>query len=300
LVSVGLAGLLSLVPKRDRTTGELSDLEHVQMFESLLAAVRIAGQPAAKLEEALAWWVRNDVRLPDAVLPEPRTIWKLESLLPLIRIARAVGEEETLQKWREPIANALRRIISGGAVSLKGRRPSLGYSVLAALVVDEAGLASAIPMDPMLDSIADQLEQWLNGRLGASAGPVATACRLLSAHGRPRPGPDRIRMRSLMAAESVLNGPIVRKAVGELAAYTELLEDTKVRDDLASVVRSRLWEALLLNPSNDVPLLLDCYLTAISLGETDSPRVAVAESAIGEIADRMAEELTKVCRESAA
>jgi hypothetical protein len=296
LMSVVLSVLLSRIPKRDRTTAQLFDLEHVQMFELLLAAVWTARPAmAGKLSEALVLWVKSDAGLPDAVLPEPRSLWKLEALLPLIRIARAVGEEETLARWRDPIVRALRGIISGGAVSLKGRRPSLGYTVLAAHVVDEANLASQIPLEPMLDSIAEQLEEWLNGRIGAAAGPVASACRLLAAHGRAQPGPDRIRMRSVMAVEFMLTRPIVRKAVGELAAYTGLLEDTKVQDDLANIVRSRLWEVLQLNPGNDPALLLDCYLAAVSLGETDSPRLAIAESVIEEITESMVEELTKVC-----
>lgn len=302
LMSIALSVLLSLIPKRDRTTARLFDLEHVQMFELLLAATRTARPVTAeKLSEALALWVRSDPALPDAVLPEPPSIWKLESLLPLIRIARAVGEEETLARWREPIVHALRRITSGGAVSLKGRRrPSLGYTVLAALVVDEAKLAPQIPMEPMLDSMARQLEQWLNGRIGAAAGTVASACRLLAAHGRPHPGPDRIRMRSLMAVESLLSGPILRKSVDEIAAYTALLQDAEVQDRLTGIVRSRLWETLQMNPDNDVPLLLDTYLAAVSLGEKDSPRLAAAEAAIERIAEHMVEELTRLCRKAAA
>src|SRR6185436_11006557 len=240
LMSAILAGLLSRIPTRDRTTVHLSDLEHVQMFESLLTAVREAGLPAAKLNDALASWIRSDAALPDAVLPEPRAIWRLESLLPLIRIARSVGEEDTVARWRDPITHALRRIISGSAVSLKRSRPSLAYSVLAAEVIEEAGLSSAIPLEPMLDSIADQLEKWLNGRTRGSAGPVASACRLLAAHGRPQPAAERIRMRSLFAVESLLTRPIVRKAVGDLAAYTALLEDSAVQARLAGIVRSRL------------------------------------------------------------
>jgi hypothetical protein len=300
LISAVLVVLEVLVPKQIGPTARLHDREHLQMFESLLTAARTARVPAARLKAAIGLWLRSDADLPNAVLPEARSIWKLESLLPLIRIARAVGEDESVSRWRAQIADALQRIMIDGAVAPNGFRPSLGYSALAGQVIDEADLASAIPLDPILDSVAHQLEQWLNGRIGASADAVASACRLLAAHGRPRPGPDRIRMRSLMAVEFVLTRPIVRKAVGELAAYVELLEDTRVRDHLASLVRSRLWEALQLNPGNDVPLLLDCYLAAVSLGETNSPRLAIAESAIEEIAERMAEELTKVCREAAA
>ena len=299
LVSVILVVFEARVPKRTSTTAHLYDLEHLQMFDTLLAAVKTARLPSGKLNDALALWVRSDADLPHAVLPEPRSIWKLESLLALTRITRAVGEEERLSAWRGRIVDALQRIITNGAVSPNGLRPSLGYSVLAAQIIHEAGLASSIPIEPMLDSVADQLEQWLSGRIGASAGPVASACRLLAAHGRPWPGPDRMRMQSLMAVEFLLSRPIMRKAVGEIAAYTELLEDTNVRDHLASVVRSRLWEALQLNPDNDVSLLLDCYLTAVSLGETDLPRLAAAKLRIGETAERMANELTKLHREAA-
>ena len=296
LMRAVLGSLLFLVPKRDYTTGQLFDLEHVQMFVALLAAVRTA-RPlmVGKLSEALALWVRSDAALPQAVLPGPRSIWKLESLLLLNDIARAVGEEETLASWRRPTVDALRRIISDGAVSLNGRRPSLVYTVLAARVIDEAELASEIPLEPMLDSIADQLEQWLSGSRGASAVVVLAACRLLNAHGHLRPGADRIRTRSLMTVGSLLTRSI-RGSVVELADSVTLLDDAAARGRLTNIVRSRLWETLQLNPDNDVSLLLDSYLASVSLGEMDSPHLAAAESAIGEIVERMADELTKVCR----
>ena len=301
LISAVLAGAQALVPKRTSTTAHLYDLEHLQMFDSLLAAARTARLPTTdRLSQAVALWMRSDTALPHAVLPERRAIWKLESLLLLVRIARAVGEDETVAKWRRPIVESLRRIVTGGAVTLNGSRPSLGYSVLAAQIVEETRLAPDIPMEPMLDSIEDQLERWLNGERGASAEAVVSACRLMGAHGRPAARADRIRMRSIMGIEYLLTRPIIRHALSELVAYTALLEDTAVRDRLANVVRSRMWEALQLNPGNDVPLLLDCYLAAVSLGEKDSPRLNVAESTIGGIAERMADELTKVCRTSAA
>jgi hypothetical protein len=51
---------------------------------------------------------------------------------------------------------------------------------------------------------------------------------------------------------------------------------------------------LQLNPGNDVALLLDCYLAAVLLDESDSERLSLAESTIGEVATRMADEMMKI------
>jgi len=184
LVSVILVVFEARVPKRTSTTAHLYDLEHLQMFESLLAAVKTARLPSGKLNEALALWMTSDADLPQAVLPAPRSIWKLESLLALIRITRAVGEEERLSAWRGPIVDALQRIITNGAVTPIGLRPSLGYTILAAQIIDEAGLASSIPIDPMLDSIAGQLEQWLSRQDRSVCWPSGLG---VPAAGRARP-----------------------------------------------------------------------------------------------------------------
>ena len=285
VITAVVVGFLVLIPERTGTTSHLSGLEHLQMLHGILVTAWAARLPGAvQLSEALALWVKNDATLPQVILPGPRSIWKLESLLLLNDITRAVGEEETLARWRGPTVDALQRIISGGAVSLNGRRPSLRYTVFAAHIIAEGDLASEIPIEPLLDSIADQLEQWLNGRQRASALAVVLACRLLDAYGRPRPGADRIRMAR----------PSVRGAISELAHYVALLDDTERRDGLTGFVRSLMWETLQLNPSNDVFLLFDCYLGAVALGDGESPHLAAAESALEEIAERMADELMKV------
>jgi energy-coupling factor transporter ATP-binding protein EcfA2 len=294
-----LVGLDALIPKHSVARPRVLDLEHLQMFESLQTAVHTAGLPAAEtLRLALARWIKSDADLPYAVLPEPRAIWKLEELLPVLRIAHAVGEEKTVANWRGAILDALHRVVTNGAVTLNGSRPSLDYSVLAALVIEEARLSSEMPIAPMLDSIEEQLGQWADGKCGASAGAVVCAFRLLAAHDRPLPRGDRMRMRSMMGVEELLGRPIIRKALAEVVAYTDLLEDAVARDRLASIVRSRTWEALQLNPGNDVSLLLDCYLTAVSLGEVDSPHLHIAKLKIGALAEHMATELTKVCSAS--
>jgi Zn-dependent protease with chaperone function len=300
LMTAILVGFLVVIPKRVGATTHLLELEHLQMFDSLLTALQTARLPVEKLDNlkrALAVWLRSEAALPRAVLPDPRAIWRLEALLPLIRVARAVGEEETLTRWRPAIIDSLRHVVTHGAVTVNGSRPSLGYSVLAAQVVEEAQLAPEIPIEPMLDSIAHQLEEWLGGK-GASAEAVASACSLLAAHGLSWPGADRMRMRSIIAVEFLLTRPIIRHSLRELVAYTALLENTAVRDRLENVVRSRMWETLVLNPDIDISLLLDCYLAAVSMGETDETRLANAEVKIGEIAERMADGLTKICREA--
>lgn len=295
LMGAVLTGLMFLVPRRAEEPAHLTDLEHLRMFDSLLAAVRTARLPVAeKLGNALALWVNRSADIPSAVLPEPRAIWKLESLLLLVRIARAVGEEKMVAQWRSAIADALRRIVTDGAVSVNGSRPSLAYTGLAAQVIDEADLAAEIPLEPILDSIADRLELWLNGEEESSGEAVATACLVLGANGRSRPGVERMRMQSLMAAEYLLTRPIIRNRLRELVAYISLLESMVLQDRLRSIVRARMWEALQLNPENEVSLLLDCYLAAVSLEEDDSPHLSLAASTIGEVATRMADELTRI------
>jgi hypothetical protein len=296
IVCVVLVVLEILVPKHKTATSPLLDLETVQMFDNLLTATRIANLPeAGKLSRSLAYWVKNDPTLPYALLPEQDSIWRLEALLPLVRIAKTAGEEERVAGWRPLIRDALRSITTGGAVTLNGLRPSLDYTVLAAQIIDEAGLASELPLEPLLDSISRQLEQWLKYGKGASADGIASAYRLLMAHGRATPSVDRLRMRSIIGVEYLLSGPIIRANLCEIVAFTSLLESTAVRDQLMSVVLSRMWEALQLNPEQDVSLLLDCYLAAVSLGEKDSPYGATAELALGGIANHMVDELTKVC-----
>lgn len=164
-------------------------------------------------------------------------------------------------------------------------------------MIDEADLATEIPLEPILDTIAERLELCMNGEEGASAEALAAACGVLAANGRSRPGPELMRMQCLPAAEYHLTRPIIRAPLCELVAWVALLEHTALQDRLLTVVRARMWEALQLNPWNDVPLLLDCYLAAVSLGERDSPRMSRAASTIGEVASRVADELTNICDE---
>jgi hypothetical protein len=296
LMGAVITSLMFLVPRRAEDPADLTDLEHLQMFDGLLTAVRTARLPVAeKLRNAVALWVNRAADIPVAVLPEPRAIWKLESLLLLVRIARAAGEEKmAVARWRPAIADALRRIVTDGAVSVNGSRPSLAYTGLAAQVIDEADLAAEISLEPILDSIADQLELCLNGEEESSGEAVARACLVLGANGRSRPGVERMRMQSLMAAEFLLTRPIVRNRLCELVAYISLLESMALQDRLLSIVRARMWEALQLNPEKEVSLLLDCYLAAVSLGENGSPHLSLAASTIGEVATRIADGLTRI------
>jgi hypothetical protein len=294
LMSAVLIGLMERVPQRADGTAYLTDLKHLRMFDSLLTVVRTARLPVAeRLSNALARWLNRDAEIPSAVLPEPRAIWKLESLLLLVRIVRGIGEEKMLAGWRPAIADALRRILIGGAVFVNRSRPSLAYTVLAAQVIEEADLAAEIPLEPILDSIAERLEMCMNGQENASAEALVWACRVLGVNGRSRPGVERMRVQGLTVAEYHLTRPIIRSRLRELVAWIALLENTALQDRLLSIVRARMWEVLQLNPWNDVPLLLDCYLAAVSLGERDSPHLFLAGSAIGEVATRMADELTK-------
>jgi|GEM_PF-2276807 len=295
LMSAVLVGVMFFVPQRVDNTAHLTDLGHLRMLDGLLTAVRIANLPMAeKLSDTLARWINTDPDIPSTILPEPRAIWKLDSLLLLVRIARAVGEEQLVAMWCSAIAASLRRIISDGAVSVNGSRPSLAYTVLAAQVIEEADLAAEIPLEPIFDSIADGLERCLNGGEDFSIEAVTSACLLLAANGNSNPGVEQMWMRSLMTVEYFLAGPTIRWQLCKIAAYIAPLEDTAVRDRLVSIVRARMWEVLQLNPGNDVGLLLDCYLAAVSLGESDSQRLSLAEAAIGDAATRMADEMTKI------
>lgn len=298
LMSAVVILLMERVPHRSDGTAHLTHLKHLRMFDSLLTAVRTARLPAAgTLSSALSRWVNCDPDIPSALLPEPRAVGKLESLLLLIRIVRGIGEEKMLAMWRPAIADSMRRIVTDGAVFVNRSRPSLAYTVLAAQVIEEADLAAEISLEPILDSIAERLELCMSGKEGFSAEALASACRVLAANGRSRPGLELMRMQCLPAAEYHLTRPIIRARLCELVAGVALLEHTALQDRLLTVVRARMWEALQLNPWNDVPLLLDCYLAAVSLGESDSPRMSRAASTIGEVATRVADELTKICDE---
>jgi hypothetical protein len=63
---------------------------------------------------------------------------------------------------------------------------------------------------------------------------------------------------------------------------------------MTNIVRSLMWETLQLNPGNDMFLLFGCYLGAVALDDGEAPHLAAAESALEEIADRMADELMDI------
>jgi hypothetical protein len=293
LMGAVLLGLLEIAPQRANDTAHLTDLEHLRMLDNLLKAVWTARPPAAeKLSNALARWMNHDADILSAVLPEPRAIGKLESLLLLTRIARGVGEETMLARWRPAIAGALRRIITDGAVFVNRSRPSFAYTVLAAQVIEAADLAVEIPLGPILDSIADGLERCLSGVEESSTEALASACLLLAANGHSHSGLEWMRTLGSMAAEDYLLRLIIRSRLCDLVVFIALLENMAVQDRFVSIAHARIWEVLQLNPWNDVSLLLDCYLAAVLMGESDSPRLSLAESTIEEIATRMADELT--------
>jgi hypothetical protein len=72
-----------------------------------------------------------------------------------------------------------------------------------------------------------------------------------------------------------------------------LTGDSELREKLKPIVRSRSWEALQLNPRKDVLLLLDCYLAAACLGETNLRQTAAA-ALVGELAQRISDELMAI------
>jgi hypothetical protein len=125
LMGAVLLGLLEIAPQRADDTAHLTDLEHLRMLNNLLMALWTARLPVAeKLSNALAQWMNRDADILSVVLPEPRAIGNLDSLLLLVRIARGVREETTLARWRPAFADALRRIVTDGAVFVNHSRPS--------------------------------------------------------------------------------------------------------------------------------------------------------------------------------
>ena len=287
-----LLGLLEIAPQRADDTAHLTDIEHLRMLDNLLTAVWTARLPVAeKFSNALARWLNHDADVLAAVLPEPRAIGKLESLLLLVRIARGVGEETMLARWRPAIADALRRILTDGAVFVNHSRPSFAFTVLAAQVIEAADLAVEIPLEPILDSIADGLERCLSGVEESSTEALASACWLLAVKGHPHSGLEWMRTLGSMAAEDHLLRLIIRSRLCDLVVFIALLENTALQDRFVSIAHARIWEVLQLNPWNDVSLLLDCYLAGVALGESDAPPLSLAESTIAEIATRMADEL---------
>jgi hypothetical protein len=270
----------------------LLDTDRLQMFEKLLLAARTASPASAdRLNAALSQWLRHE-GFPYPLLPDPRAVWKLAPLLILVRLARETGETAALARWRDRIERSLREIIASDAVAVApGEPPSLHWTTLAATIIDEAELRDALPFDRMLDRIETLLEERLERGTVNLLTDVVAACRLLRRHGRRVPDPESIRR--FAHASSLVSRPLLRQSVVELCELADLTGDSELRVKLGAIVRSRSWEALQLNPRKDVLLLLDCYLAAVCLGETDS-RQAAAALIIEEVAQRVSEELMAI------
>ncbi|HET7433499.1 MAG TPA: hypothetical protein VFN10_02165 [Thermoanaerobaculia bacterium] len=292
----GVMALVLIIPDRYAAykgpSARLLDTDRLRLFERLLAAARTAAPASADhLGASLAQWLRND-RFPAALLPAPRSVWPLDPLLILIRIARATGERVVLDRWRESIQNALAQIVSNDSVAVAPReRSSLHWTTLAATIVDEAELRDAFPFERMLDQIERLLEERFTHGTRNLLTDVLAAWRLLRRHGRP--GPDPQRVRNFLRSSSLVSRPLLRQSLVELAELAALMADAELQERLRLIVRSRSWEGLQLNPRKDVLLVLDCYLAAASLGVSDAHHAA-AGTLIGELADSVAADLMAV------
>lgn len=294
--AMGVMLLILVIPDRYAAYGgpwmRLLDTNRLQVFEKLLAAARTADPPAAdRLNTALSQWLRND-RVPDAVLPDSRSVWMLAPLLSLVRLARETGETAVLERWRDRIERSLRQVVTDDAVAVApGQQPSIHWTTLAAAIISEAELREAFPFERMLDRIETMLDERLALGTANLLTDVVASCRLLRRHGRP--GPDPLSIRRFARSSSLVSRPLLRQSLAELCELADLTGDSELRVRLGLIVRSRSWEVLRLNPRKDVLLLLDCYLAAACLGETDS-RHAAAAVVIGEVVQRVSDELTAI------
>ena len=297
---VAVMSFILTVPDRYRAyagpSARLLDTSRLQLFERLLAAARIADPVAAEsLRASLAQWIRDD-RFPDALLPDPTAVWPLSPLRILVQLARDVGEEAVLERWRGRIEESLRTIVTNGAVAVAPRQPpSMHWTVVAATVVDEAGLHDKFGFERMLERVEELLADRLEHGTANLLADVVAAWQLLRRHGRSVPDPDRVR--ELAGRSTLVNRPALRQSLAELAEVAELMRDAALRERLGSIIRSRSWEGLQLNPRKDVLLLLDCYLAASRLGELDG-RHSAAGLLIGEIAGEVSRELATVVRDA--
>lgn len=294
--SFAVMALILVIPDRYRAysgpSARLLDTSRLKVFERLLAVTRTAKPAAAdRLSASIARWLRND-RFPDALLPEPRSVWPLEPLLSLVRLARAAEAAVVLERWRARIEYSLRQIVSNDAVAVApGQQPSMHWTTLAAAIVDEAGLREEFPFERMLDRVETLLDERLEHGTANLLADVVAACRLLRRHGRRVP--EQQRFRRLVRASSLVRHPLLRQSLAELCELADLTGDSELRERLGSIVRSRTWEGLQLNPRKEVLLLLDCYLAAVCLGELDEHHAAAGVIA-GELAERVSDELTAV------
>jgi hypothetical protein len=293
---VAVIGLALVIPDRYAPYSDpsvsLLDRSWLEIFEKLLAAARLANPPAAdELSAALSQWLR-DRRFPDAVLPDPRSLWMLAPLLSVVRLAKETGETAVLETWRSRIEQSLRPLIANDAVAAApGQPPSMHWTTAAAAIVDEAGLRDAFPFERILDRIETMLDERLEAGTDNLLTDVVVASRLLRRHRRT--APDLQRLRRFADSSSLVSRPLLRQSLAELCELAELTADSELQERLGTIVRSRSWEVLQLNPRKDVLLLLDCYLAAARLGDID-PREEAAASTIGEIAGAVSRELLAV------
>jgi hypothetical protein len=296
--SFAVLAFVLIIPDRYPVFGgswmRLLDTSRLQLFEKLLSAARTASPPAAHwLQNALAHWLRDE-HFPDALLPRPWCVWTLAPLLSLVRLVHETGETAVLQRWRGRIESSLRQIVSDDAVAVApGQPPSLHWTTLAVTLIDEAALRGAFPFDRMLDRVVNLLYERLESGIGNLLSDVIAACWLLRRHGRPIP--DAQSLRRFARSSSIVSRPLLRQSLTELCQFARLTGDSELSTRLGPIVRSRTWETLQLNPRKDVVLLLDCYLAAGCLGETD-PGHAAAAVLVGEVSQRVAEELMAVVR----
>lgn len=294
--SFGIVLLILVIPGRYDGYGgpwmRLLDRSRLQVFEKLLAAARAANLPdVGWLEAALVRWLRNE-RFPDVLLPDPHGVWTLVPLLSLVRLARETGETAVLDRWRARIEHSLRQIISNDAVAVApGQPPSMYWTTLTATIIDETNLREAFPFERMLDRIETLLDERLAHGTDNLLTDIVSACRLLCRQGRMGPDPQSIRR--FAGSSSLVSRPLLRQSLSELWELADLTGDSALRETLGPIVRSRSWEALQLNPRKDVLLLLDCYLAAAYLGETN-PRQAAAAALVGELAQRVSDELMAI------
>ncbi|HEX7152277.1 MAG TPA: hypothetical protein VF618_12385 [Thermoanaerobaculia bacterium] len=288
--------LIVIIPDRYGAFGDpslrLADANRIKLFEKLLAAIHVVNpRTAERLKNVLSQWLRND-RLVHVLLPDARSLWMLEPLLILVRLARATGETALLPRWRDPIERSLRQVVSNAAVAVAaGQPPSLHWTALAVTIIDEMGLHQTFPFERMLDRIETLLGERLTHGMDNLVADIVLATRLLRRCGRT--GPEAQSIHRFARSASIVSRPLLRQSLAELCELAELTGDEEFRVKLRPIVRSRAWEVLQLNPRKDVLLLLDCCLALARLGEPE-PHEGAAALVVDELANRMAGELTMV------
>lgn len=292
---VGLFLLFALIPDRSTKVGvrilQMVDRTRLETLRALLAGARHADPIAAeRIRSALASWISSDAHFVVALLPDRRSLRLLSPLLTFIRLARSAGAGGILDRTRDQIDRAMRDILANDAVSIApGEPPSLFHSTLATSIVDEAGLADRFPLQRMIDRVGAMLAARLARENVNLVADVLAAARLVQSHGRPIP--DTATISRFVRRSTLMSKPVQGQSLVELCELADLLDDAGEWERLAPIVRSRMWEILQLNPRKEVLALLDCYLAAIRLGESDSPLTSAAAIIIGEIASRTADEL---------